>query len=481
MKNKYNISVLLFSIYTVLTLTYVAYCKIISSTVSINTLLRNTSMYSLILVVICVIIWKYVTGKTFSLFIFYFLSYYLFTMGQSILYLFEFQHSFANVYLLISPITMLETHLFTMLCINFLFFGGLLSLYRKKQSFKDKSNPIDYTKSMKNVGQLLFIVSIIPMLVQLYMLLTSYGIGGYAYAFKSVSNARGINKIISLLYPLFPSSLVMLYLSSGSKEGKIYQTIMVIVGMAYFFIGERTGAASILLIAILMSSNINNKNYAFKKKNNKFAIFLLVFILAVTIPALGKLRNSSNIRIRAIIEVIMMDGIFSVITDTIATMGFSMFPLAKTIEIIPSIKKYAYGQSYLFAFLSLFPNIFGGTHISVKYSGLAQWLMDTLNMNYGPGFSYPAEAWYNFGWVGFLIMTLIGYLFCRILHFPKGEDYSPTKAFIGYTFFLQVITSPRRELMTVIRLCGYYVFIPLVLVYLLKSINKRSKIYESKI
>jgi oligosaccharide repeat unit polymerase len=273
----------------------------------------------------------------------------------------------------------------------------------------------------------------------------------------------------------------MMIIGYSDDKRKIAQFVMFGIGVIYFFIGERTGAASVFLALFILSAQLNEENGISNKKIDKMKIVILICILAIFIPAVGTLRNSSDLSIISLTSTVQKNGILSGFIDTIATMGYSEFPLGKTIEIVPNSKGYAYGQSYLFAIFAIFPNIFGGTHISVKYAGLAQWLMDYLNMSYGPGYSYPAEAWYNFGWFGCVMLLLIGYFFARCMYIPKGVKVSNVSLFISTTFFLETITSPRRELMTVVRLVGYYVFIPIIVMYFLdrrknlKYINASAK------
>ena len=432
-------------------------------------LLNKTALIGLVEIIFCLFIWKKYTGTLFSLFIFYLLSFYVFTMGQSILRLFDVEYAFTNIYNFVKADAMVKAHVFTILCIAFLFEGALLAVARRD---KFKYGVINYNTSLfGQIGILLFIISIIPMIIYLVSLVKAYQIGGYSYAFSSVANSSGIMRIVSKIYPFCIPSLVMITIGYNDVRRKIAKVIMCSVGIIYFFIGERTGGASILLALFILNSHLNERESKYRNggKADKIKILTLIVILAIFIPAIGTLRNSSNLSVLSLSSLIRENGFLSGFSDTIATMGYSEFPLGKTIEIVPSLKGYAYGQSYLFAILVLFPNIMGGTHISVKYAGLAQWLMEFLDMSYGPGFSYPAEAWYNFGWAGCICLLFIGYFFARFMYIPKGAKVSNVSLFISVAFFLETITSPRRELMTVVRLVGYYVFIPIILMYFINS------------
>lgn len=445
-------------------------------------MLNYTAMIGLIQIILCIIIWKKHTGKFISLFLFYLLSYYIFTMGQSLLQLFGIEFKFANIYMQVNEATMIKAHVFTIFCIAFLFEGALIAVQNKNKKTKKEKYLTDNFLSKNIIGQVgivLFLGSVIPMCIYLGKLLLAYGSGGYAFAFESVSNSSGLMRIISKIYPFCVPSLVMIIVSYNDDRKKIAQIIMGTIGVLYFFIGERTGAASILLSLFILDSQLKESKNKKTSKSSTIKIILLVLALAVLIPAVGALRNSSDLSFNSLVGEVKEHGILAGITDTIATMGYSEFPLGKTMEIVPYYKNYAYGQSYFFALLAIFPNLIGGTHVSVKYAGLAQWLMNALHMSYGPGYSYPAEAWYNFGWFGCLFMFIIGYVFCKFMYIPSNRKMDAISLYISVAFFLQTVTSPRRELMTVIRLVGYYVFIPILLMFLLKSYaHKRGKANE---
>lgn len=441
----------------------------------IDNFINITSLIGIIEIFLCLIIWKKYTGTFLSLFIFYLLSFYLFTMGQSFLRLFNLKYNFFNIYEYIEPNIMLKVHIFTIFCIAFLFEGALIAVGEKKGN---KKRNIFNSNELGKVGIFLFFISIIPMLIYLVKLILAYRIGGYSYAFSSVANSSGIMRVINKIHPFFIPALIMIIIDYKNKKRKFAMLLMASIGIIYFFIGERTGAASILLSLFILNSQLNDKNKNCSEKLEKFKIALVVFLFAILIPTVGALRNSASFSLFSFSEVMKRGGVFSGFIDTIAIMGYSAFPLGKTIEIIPLEKGYSYGKTYFFAILAILPNIFGGVHISVKYAGLAQWLMNYLRMNYGPGFSYPAEAWFNFGWYGCIIMLVIGYIFCKYMYVPNSLKKHKISLFISTAFFLETITSPRRELMTVIRLVGYYVFIPVLLVYILKKCLKNS--YKNK-
>lgn len=416
--------------------------------------LKATTWVSLICLVITLCLWIRRVGGI-GFFLFYLLSFYFFTMGQGVLMSLGLEYSFTNVYDFVTPEVMLDAHVFTLFSFVLLAEGGFLAAGYgdiNSQSTKSSEDEVALKSAMYRVGLVTFYLSLPAMLLWMVSLLTAFAAGGYTYAFESVSNSSGLFRICAKVYPLFTPSLVMLYLSSDGRRRQAAKLGLFLVSFLYFSIGERTGGASIALVALFMEIIVEGKS--------RVRLALLIAFLLVFIPILGVLRGSMDMSVGAVTSAVAADGLFSHVTETIATLGYSVFPLGMTMEIVPGQKDFAYGESYFFALLSIFPNILGGTHISVTHAGLAQWLMDYLNMTYGPGFSYPAEAWYNFGWSGFWVHGVIGFLFARCMSLTHGQKHTILQIFIAAAFFMLTITSPRRDFMTVVRMCSYYVFIP---------------------
>ena len=193
-----------------------------------------------------------------------------------------------------------------------------------------------------------------------------------------------------------------------------------------------------------------------KDKTNLIAVILVIMII---IPIIGQTRNSGTLNMNGIMAGIAgEDSAFSLIFTTISNLGYSVFPTIKTMQLIPKTYPFHFGQSYLYAILGILPNVFGGTHISVQYAALAQWLMRALEMTYGPGYSMPAEAYYNFGWLGFLLMPILGAGISRLLD-ERNSKGDALKTFVIIGCFIVLFSMPRRDTLTALRNLVYYVWL----------------------
>lgn len=430
--------------------------------------LKVVSILGIILFLICINFWKKISGTLFSLYIFFLGSFYLFNMGQSLLYLFNIDFQGYDTYVWLNHFEILNAQLYTLICISLLNMGALLSASSNiaKKNIESDEKTI---RSMKIAGLLMFFVTFIPFMITLVKLWIDSRTLGYAGAFESIAGRSSWNKIVDLLGEFCLPSLFMIYISfKRNKSIKIISGGMLIIfAIIYLVIGDRTLPASVVLGFFWLRSNLKLGN---SKVKMPFGLLISSLFFAVIIPSIGTLRNTSKITFSNLINNILVNNsLVEGITDTIATLGYSIFPLVKTMDIIPISKGYSYGNTYFFALLSIFPNLFGGVHISVKKAGLAKWLMDYLDMGYGPGYSFTAEAWYNFGWLGVLCMLVIGYMYGKFLY----GNTSDLGKFITVVFFVLTITSPRRDMLTVVRSVTYYIGLPVVLIYVINNIKRR--------
>lgn len=89
----------------------------------------------------------------------------------------------------------------------------------------------------------------------------------------------------------------------------------------------------------------------------------------------------------------------NVIGTFVGELGWSITSLGWTMNLVPHSQNYRHGMSYLVSLISWIPSaIFGGSshHPAVIWGNLADWLQNSLNMSYGPGYTMIAEACSNY-------------------------------------------------------------------------------------
>ena len=90
-----------------------------------------------------------------------------------------------------------------------------------------------------------------------------------------------------------------------------------------------------------------------------------------------------------------------------------------TQELVPATRDFEYGETYFYALFKLVPNVAWDIHPSIAHTP-SVWLIQAtdpwLSAKGGSiGFSFLAEAYFNFGWTGGpWIIALIGFAFARM-------------------------------------------------------------------
>jgi O-antigen polysaccharide polymerase Wzy len=106
--------------------------------------------------------------------------------------------------------------------------------------------------------------------------------------------------------------------------------------------------------------------------------------------------------------------------STLSEMGGTMMTTASTIDLVPSARPFQMGADYGYALLTLFPNLFWKIHPTIERGLAGNWLTWAINPEFasrggGYGYSFIAEAYLNFGWIGGpMMLGLIGFLFASL-------------------------------------------------------------------
>ncbi len=137
-------------------------------------------------------------------------------------------------------------------------------------------------------------------------------------------------------------------------------------------------------------------------------------------------------------------------------MGSSMSTTAHTLTLVPSTRPFDEGEGYLYAALTLFPNLFWDIHPTIVRGTANDWLVRSINpwlaaRGGAYGYSCIAEAYLNFGRPGVvLMMGLYGMMFVwLILWAEKSGD--PARLALVATILAIVLRFPRDEVAGVIR------------------------------
>jgi hypothetical protein len=162
---------------------------------------------------------------------------------------------------------------------------------------------------------------------------------------------------------------------------------------------------------------------------------------------------------------------------TISETGGSMGTVAATMALVPSTRQFDYGLGYGYAVLTAVPNVFWAVH-PAEQDDYQQWLIQTFDpvsasLNIGLGFSYVAEVYINFGWLGPIACVLIGLGLVKLGQWP-GRTHDVARYAVAGTYLAALLFWPRAEATYEVRPLLWYALLPYLLVLLGSAYRRKT-------
>lgn len=397
--------------------------------------------------VYCIISWMKRGNQFISPYIIFLVALYIFSFGQSFLWALdvEGQRMLVGFY----GITIAEifnAQVLTLVMLAFFHIGASFWITKKTKSLSQQQFGHDNIDRLKTIGWLLFLVSIIPYVTETVNDMIMSVTMGYGAIYGE--GKVGFDNLSGFIADYFIPSVICLFIVY--KDNKLIKWALVAILLLNIFAIMVTGGRSnaVIIIAILVVLY----NYLIKRFTKKWLLVGVagVILLLQLLSFVGATRGQSGRS--ATMEDIKIEDNAAV--NAIAEMGGSMFCLIKTQDLVPEKYDYRYGKSYAFAFTTLIPNLgFWDIHPAKKESNLSDWLTDALGLGYGTGFSMCAEAYANFGNLGFIVFFFWGWFLASV--FGKIDISIETRNYallafvlILFWFFLKL---PRNNFINLVR------------------------------
>lgn len=419
--------------------------------------LRILGSFSLFQLVYIILSWHGLTKSYFDAYIVFILACYSFNLGQPILEVFSavaearsiitHYHIDLNTY---AYATYISTYF-----IGAFHIGAILAANRVTLIKSHPSNFNTYTLKLKAIFQIAAFFAVISFPGYIFNTIVNMVISateGYGAVYAEGS---GRVKILQLIGDYYAPAMICLYFSStGLKRYRVLILSIIIITIFFppLFIGGRSNAVIILAVLAIIYISFHN----IKKKQ----IILLGtggYIILVIFAAIAGNRGNNNRNLESFLSPDEEKGNPALFTLT--EMGGSIQPLIHCLEIIPRYQDYRYGESYLYATTTIIPNVgFWEVHPATKKANLGNWLRDYLNLNYGPGFSIVAEAYYNFGLWGFLMMIILGFTLTKFFSDANKNNFydRPIKYIMAIVLLWLTIKMVRNSFEFAIRAVVYY-------------------------
>jgi oligosaccharide repeat unit polymerase len=423
--------------------------------------------------------WQIVTKSLFDPYILFFISAVLFNGGQAFLEVFHLnEHGILEGSF--SSETLLKTLVLVILGLASFHLGALLSAatakaISPKQNSEKKASLPTTRDNCHIVGWGLLSIAFLPAVLiskdAILIVLQS----GYAalYQQDKITSFNATPQILADF--LIPGTLFLLAGSKKRHNGKVVSVITIVIySLSRLFLGWR-GYAIMPLIAFawLWHSLIRPLPKIFLLSAASLTMFIIFPLVAATRNVAGEERLLS---ISFLLN--SFTSIGNPLIAAISEMGGTMQTIPYTLELVPSVRGFDMGAGYLYALLTLIPNFFWEIHPAIARGTASHWLIWEVDpiiasLGGGIGFSFIAEAYFNFGWFGAPIaLGVIGFFFGKLTLWAIRSGEPARMAMIGsfLSFFLFYV---RDEACNQVRPLVWYALIPYLGVWTLNWLRSK--------
>jgi len=195
-----------------------------------------------------------------------------------------------------------------------------------------------------------------------------------------------------------------------------------------------------------------------------------IFMVLVVFPLISIYRTTAG-QLRIDSPSLLLQTLSSIenpLVASITEMASTIFTIAMTLELVPSVRSFGLGSSYYYSLYSLVPNLFWSVN-PASANELGRWFSWTVTPDYavfggGWGYSFVAEAYFNFGWIGMpLVLLLMGYVYARFVLWASDSGNLAKMAFLAsFSSFFYLFA--RGEMSSMPRYFVWYSWLPYVMV-----------------
>jgi oligosaccharide repeat unit polymerase len=407
--------------------------------------------------------WQRVTHTLFNPYILFFTAALLFNGGQALLEIFNLNPDgiFGGAF---SAQLVAQTLLLVLLGLAFFHFGGLVAVVFGERAVARRTlpNPTHSPlRAVRIVGWCLLALSIVPTLLRLRDAVTLVLTSGYASLFQQTAGTS-FDAAPQLLAAFLVPAALFLLAGSGSSRASVIVSLVLMLGYSAteFFLGSRSAAAMPLIaFAWVYHRTVRPLPALVLAAVGGVALFVIFPLVQAVRVLPGGERLDVSTLVNAFVAI--QNPIVSILNE----MGGSMVTVTFTLELVPAVRSFDYGIGYFYALLTLVPNLFWQVHPTVAHGLATQWLVQTVApltaaAGGGYGYSFIAEAYLNFGWVGApLCLAVLGWLWGKLVWWGETSGDSAKIAMVA-SFFAFALFFARSESAAIVRPLVWYALLP---------------------
>jgi oligosaccharide repeat unit polymerase len=407
--------------------------------------------------------WAQVTRTWFDSYSLFLIAATLFNAGQAILEVFGLNPE-GLLGRQFPPTTLVHTLFLVLIGLAAMHLGALLAAVRspKRSTTSNSASDAESTlSSLRTIGWALLFVALPFTAIVIKEEITVVSSAGY-FALYQQQAGTGLNAGPVVLSAFLIPGAMFLLAGACRSRGQRLIAVAVIAGYAViqFYLGVRHEAAILAVEAIWVWHRL------IRPIRPALLIGAGILMVAVIFPLVGAVRNTSG-KDRSTVDFLAQNyaTIDNPLVASVSEMGGSMETIAHTLTLVPATRDYEMGVGYAYAVSTLFPNLFWKIHPAIAHELPSTWLtwqVDpyTASQGGGLGFSFIAEAYLNFGYLGVPILLFFGgYLLARLVRWADRGIRPDRVAFVATAACFAIFLA-RAELAVVLRGVIWYSIAP---------------------
>jgi hypothetical protein len=422
--------------------------------------------------------WRLLTESVFDPYGIFVIAAMLFNAGAAYLYLISRNTTGLMILDFSFPIDVtLQTLFYIFLCMAAFHLGALvLAWMRDAPLFSGSGAVVQQSTSSEEirfVGWMLITISAVPTALQLKQAIGVVVTSGY-FGLYQQNYATGLQAGTQFLSSfIVPGALVLLAGSRDARRGRIVSAAVIGVFAAIqLFLGARYPAtAAIIAYAWLWHRVV--------RPLPRFLILgTAVLAFGVVFPVIGASRDRAADDPYPDTTHVARSGDGLSFTSVLVETESTTSTIADTMVLVPTTRDYDHGAQYLYGASTLVPNLFWDLHPAVKHGYAGDWVTWIVDPGFAAaggslGYSFIAEAFLNWGWVGGpLFLGIVGFVLAK-LFFWGCRTGDPARLMVVASFLSSIIFWARGESINVVRPLVWYALVPYGLILLVASINRR--------
>ncbi len=420
--------------------------------------------------------WKAITGSMFDPYSIFIVAAMVFNAGCAFLYLVGLNTTGLMILDFSFPANVtLQTLLLIFLCLAAFHFGALLHAGSQQAPlFPDRCMTAQASPSpeqIRFVGWALIVASALPTALQLKQAISVVRSAGY-FGLYQQEYATGLQASGQFLGSfIVPGALVLLAGSQLSRRGKIGSGIVVaIYALIQLFLGARYPAIAPVIAYTLLWHRV------IRPLPRALTIAAAVVIFGIVFPIVGATRDKPADDPYA--TEAAPSGKASPFTGVLAETESTTSTIADTLTLVPSVRPFDHGTQYFYAASTLVPNLFWDLHPATRHGLAGDWVTWIVNPGFAAaggslGYSFIAEAYLNWGWIGGpLFLGIVGFFFAQLASWGCRTG-APARLAVIASFLTFIIFWSRGESINIVRPLVWYSLVPYVMILFVAAMDRR--------